>query len=800
MCKYIVKPVAFITLISALLLTSACSKSNSGSPAISSSSGGSGSTSSSSSSSGAPIIDLDLENVQVHFPPTVATSQGENIVVRGIVEDAGTVAQVFINGVAVSSDDSLATWKTEVSLDVGVNTLLVTQQDSDGNLTDVATLTISREALFITPTNILLDSANNRLLVLDKSLNAIIAADRTTGVKSFLSPTSADDTNLIDTPYGVVLDATRNRTLVHFNTPADSEEKEDPPKPGIVAVDLSTGEQSVVDFAPVEGTNSLNNRPALLMDNESDLYIADTEVLYFTIVDEEAVRVPAGTEDSYELLSGIIFHVDLTTNIQTIFSSYGTPDEEFSIGNITAMATDPRSPLIYAVDFIDNADGGTYRLYSLDKATGKAALIEYGDEGEEEEEEDLTFKAFYTYSMHFDYDNQKLLFLSKDVIINLDIASGEYEVIASPIFPEDSDYPIRKAESMVANELGDKLYLVDNALDTVLNIDIATGLRSRVASTAPFDDKEGLLSSFAPRDLTLDIKNNRILMPNVLAGSILSYDLSTGEKTLPITSKDIEDPENTDYLKFPLYSTLNHNTGELLVLDNLNQAPNISLLEDIAQLQAANVDTQEVTSLLISPNTGTVFNDITFDHNTNIAYISERNLVSNIYLISKIDLSKSEPVHENFSYIGRPSFDYPFSVLTSLAVDFERNRLLVLDTKQNAIIDVSLHDGYRSQFSNSGLPKNGGPELAQPQAIVIDYKRNRALVLDSVLNAIIAVDLDTGVREVVIENITTSTTKLFNPKDLDIHPVFDYVVVIDNTTSTTMAFDLLTNERVTLTR
>jgi DNA-binding beta-propeller fold protein YncE len=122
----------------------------------------------------------------------------------------------------------------------------------------------------------------------------------------------------------------------------------------------------------------------------------------------------------------------------------------------------------------------------------------------------------------------------------------------------------------------------------------------------------------------------------------------------------------------------------------------------------------------------------------------------------------------------------------------------VADATQKTITAVSLNNGDRTPFSTAGLPINGGPILQKPTAIVVDEKHNRALVLDSVADAVFSVDLETGVREIIVNNVTDSFNKLYNPTDMDLHPAFNFLVLIDNSSDVLMAVDLETNQKVVL--
>ena len=79
-----------------------------------------------------------------------------------------------------------------------------------------------------------MDVANNRALVEDPCLDAVVAVDLTTGARTILSNnTTPDNTTPFVNSQGIALDATNNRALVVDITQAM-----------VIAVDLTTGARS----------------------------------------------------------------------------------------------------------------------------------------------------------------------------------------------------------------------------------------------------------------------------------------------------------------------------------------------------------------------------------------------------------------------------------------------------------------------------------------------------------------------------------------------------------------------------
>lgn len=179
------------------------------------------------------VKDTSAPTAQIYFPPPVAMTEDNRILVRGTAsDDYHGVKSVTVNGVAATSTDDYKNWQAEVpladtttppiTLKNTVNTLKVIAEDSVGNKTKteeapkvVVTQGDRKQAFpsesitFKAPTRVVLDNRNgrNRLLVAEPYGYKIIAIDFATGERSKFA--SLDFSN-----YSMVLDPTSERLLV----------------------------------------------------------------------------------------------------------------------------------------------------------------------------------------------------------------------------------------------------------------------------------------------------------------------------------------------------------------------------------------------------------------------------------------------------------------------------------------------------------------------------------------------------------------------------------------------------------
>jgi len=188
----------------------------------------------------------------VMFPPAISMTEGEAVTVHGTAADGGTIASVQVNGVEAFTADGYATWFAAVPLTPGMNTLTVGVSDSQSNSdAQAAEVVIERQARVGAPSVIAFDAANNRVLVKDRSLAAVIAIDLTTGIRTVLSnDTTPNASNPFSRPQGIAVDSINNQALV-----TDSDLN------AIIAVNLTSGARTVLSDATTPNASNPFGRP-----------------------------------------------------------------------------------------------------------------------------------------------------------------------------------------------------------------------------------------------------------------------------------------------------------------------------------------------------------------------------------------------------------------------------------------------------------------------------------------------------------------------------------------------------------
>jgi hypothetical protein len=133
-------------------------------------------------------------------------TEDDSIIVRGTADDDDSgVTSVRVNGVNANSSDGFATWTAEVPLALGLNDIVV-------------------------------DSVNNRALVIDSAFDAIIAADLTGGARTVVSNDSTPDTrNLFTNSNGIAVNEAQQTAFVV-----------DEDLGAVLMVDLTTGRRVIL--------------------------------------------------------------------------------------------------------------------------------------------------------------------------------------------------------------------------------------------------------------------------------------------------------------------------------------------------------------------------------------------------------------------------------------------------------------------------------------------------------------------------------------------------------------------------
>jgi len=520
------------------------------------------------------IIDSTAPVAHITFPPPHTLTESSTITVRGTASDANDITTVRVNGVDATTNNGYATWAVPITLGSGPNTLTVETIDSENNTEpNVAQAQVSVIGVLLHHIHgLAMDSANNRVLVADAALNAVMAVDLTTGTRTIISDlTTPDAENVLSRPKSLVLDSANNRALVlDWNLNA------------LVAVDLVTGARTIV-------SNDLVPKTDYVLEGLRDLVLDSAQ---------NRVLVVAESLDA-------VIAVDLVTGVRTIVSSGITSngvnalsepvfrdpnDLVLDSANNRALVLDSRLDTVVAVDLItggrtiisDDAFGlfSTPESLVLDSTNNRVLIIEnfwfkggkvvavnlstgLGTIIYDSTTADAINALSNPKSLALDSANNRVLVVDSDLdaVVAMDLSTGARIIVSGPTIPDASNilsYP----SDLVFDSSNNRVLVVDSGLDAVVAVDLTTGARTIVSdSTTP----DAIHSLTDPYDLVLDSTNNRVLVVDgYLADAVVAVDLTTGARTI---ISDAAMPNASNSLLDPRALVLDSANNRVLLLD-----------------------------------------------------------------------------------------------------------------------------------------------------------------------------------------------------------------------------------------
>lgn len=303
---------------------------------------------------------------------------------------------------------------------------------------------------------------------------------------------------------------------------------------------------------------------------------------------------------------------------------------------------------------------------------------------------------------------------------------------------------------------------------------------------------------------------NRALVMNVngSASALVAIDLSTGVRSVV--------SDNSTQLDFPfVYDRSDFNTAPLLI-DKKNKVAwvgqNSKATLDFAVLK---IDLATGARSGLSRGNLRHISDIAIEQSEtrNRLYDCSFNQGS----VGFRSYEFEEYTRVGGSDASQPDAVNLFDNSGSIVVDKIRNRLLMTSFSGNQFvygIDISKEDkdptaGARSIFSNATTPNGENPFTATGDRVLtsirIDEDRSRALMVDRLKPAIFALTLSDdktkdGVRSVLSSNETSSVNKFIDPYGLHIEASMNYAIVVDKGQKALMAVDLESGERVVVSK
>ncbi len=122
---------------------------------------------------------------------------------------------------------------------------------------------------------------------------------------------------------------------------------------------------------------------------------------------------------------------------------------------------------------------------------------------------------------------------------------------------------------------------------------------------------------------------------------------------------------------------------------------------------------------------------------------------------------------------------YLFDKAVSVVMDTRRDRAVLIESSSSALMVVDSATQMRKEFSGNNM--GSGPRLVRPEKLFLDAENDRVLVFDSGRSAVLAVELDEGVRTELASDDTGSGPTLNNVSVVAVNPEISRLYALNNT-------------------
>lgn len=572
---------------------------------------------------------------------------------------------------------------------------------------------------------ITIDDANNRALVLDAALLAIVAVDLSDGARTVIS----DDEDTVtgggavgtgpafSAPQAISMDAAGGRLFVV-----------DDGLDAVLAVDLTSGDRTIVSDADHQGTPVGTGiafaRPVAVAHDAANtrLLVSDT-------------------------IQDVIIAVDLTNGNRTSFSDDSDAGQPLS--NAVGIALDAANGRLLAVDRTYDA------VLAISLTNGDRSVL--SDQNDDQNGNVMVGSGpalQRPVSIGVDVAGGRAIVGDEDVagIFSVDLASGN-RTLLSDAFDEGSSaevgsgtYLLRTDDLAVA---GSGLFVADAERNDVLRVDLTNGDRSILSSARRGDG----VKLEAPRALVANDAGDAVFVGLVSfpASRIVSVDVDTGDRTL--VSHELLRGDGPTILE-PI-SIAYRATPETVYVVDVFRNGILSVDTTTGDRVLLSDDNDEVDGLgMVGTGVGLggprgIATDVA---NGRLLVVDEslRALVSvGLATGNRTVISDDADSANGGAQVGTgPGFVGPAWIAR------DGSRAIVCDTTLAALFSVDLATGNRTVISDDDDTTNGnamvgtGPSLSFAKGLTIDTSAGTAYVTITALGAeaIIAVDLTNGNR------------------------------------------------------
>ena len=327
------------------------------------------------------------------------------------------------------------------------------------------------------------------------------------------------------------------------------------------------------------------------------------------------------------------------------------------------------------------------------------------------------------------------------LIVETQDAEGNIDSTAAQADISRNELIINPVAITVDSTTADRALITDQSFDVVYAVDLTTGVRTILSSDSVPNANNGLLE---PVDIVVDPVGERALVADTGLLGIVSVRLLDGNREI---LSDNSTPDAVNPFSNIVEITRDQSNQRLLVVDDgIPAIISVALLDGVRTILS---DNSSMGPALRAPS------GIVLDAANNRALITDTAAQS----VVAVDITTG--ARTLISDNTTPDTTNPFTTPSKITLDSANNRALVFDSGLQAVIAVDLTMGptlgSRTILSSASTP-NTSDALRNGLDIDFDSTNNRALLVDNLLDSVIAVSGVDGSRTV----ISASTTPDFN--------------------------------------
>jgi DNA-binding beta-propeller fold protein YncE len=396
-------------------------------------------------------------------------------------------------------------------------------------------------------------------------------------------------------------------------------------------------------------------------------------------------------------------------------------------------------------------------------------------------------------------------FLPLGSIVAVDLTTGARSPFFNPTLANEQN-PRLTATDIAIDAAGQRALVTDPTARAVIAFNLSTGTRSVLLT----ESRSG--EALIPTSIAVDAAGNRLFVLDDSLRALCVFNLTTGALgfIVPLT-------EATPVRIF----------GQSIAYDAANNRVIVAAVA--GEVAAVDLASRTVSLLSVGPSPPDGFGDIEVDAANQRALIVRTTFTPSTLGILAVDLATgartvlSQQVTDNLLpvlpgiavdtvnhrilstehgngaiTVSNPGFTSrtvladttaPISVnpLTNfaggIALDAPRNRLIVGDTQTNTLVAIDLGDDSTMELARSLIDRPGNVITIAPIPLVVDAMRNRALILDAEASAVVAIDLGTGSRTLLVGPGTPNGDAFISPIAIAADPSRDRLFVATGASS-----------------